>query len=164
MKVEDAEHILKHDFRRWREVWKGARFAAWGASCSGHDAVFDRGHNAAGKKSCAARALNLVRLLVPITGRCSCRQDHGGKRCLDRPPSPPGPDGGDVFRLYMQVLMLAKGDGHWRKWLGDETGGDWLYGDRGWYISWGKAGSEGIVYEDGTVECGSVCPPLPKLE
>jgi hypothetical protein len=155
MKIELAIHIANHEPWRWSEVWDEADQilrswfdTAWhadGYGCDPRD--IDRVEHAA----------NLVRELVPLTGlRCTRgRPGHEDSECS------PGPHGQDVLSLYVRAVRLASNQ--WREMLvlgGFHDGSPNL--DAGlWPLRWDSFSAK--IYEDGTVECGPHCPPLPEL-
>lgn len=65
-----------------------------------------------------------------------------------------------ALRLYVDALMIAKGDDWW-DWIWDKANERESYypSDSNWIML-----SSAKVFKDGTIECGPTCPPLPEVD
>lgn len=118
------------------------------------------GHWSGGVMEQAVRAANLARLL-PNPQPMDCRFCKG----LCKGPFnnishvAPVPAPTHALRLYVDALMLAKGEG-WHGWLRRAVPKGWTVSDvanRLWF------GKHCRIDTDGSIECGEHCPQLPEV-
>jgi len=127
------------------------------------------------------RIANLARLLPnpqPMTrdGKCSKCRGYGRvgswtephcEACNGYGSAPRTPDSTHALPLYIKALILAKGE-DWFNWLfrAEAFTDPWRNPDEPDCMFWMDDDDVRYakVFEDGTIECGEICPELPEVK
>lgn len=116
----------------------------------------------------ATRLANLARLLSDPHDMLECEHAPESEwielegflscpRCGHMPSETPAST--HALRLYVDALMIAKGDDWW-DWIWDKANERESYypSDSNWIML-----SSAKVFKDGTIKCGPTCPPLQEV-